>query len=135
MANKVRRIDANALKDRIRQEPTDGMYTAEILEAIDEVPTVDSAPVVHGRWVYDGSGTHKCGVCGDYYTGEANDLFFCPRCGATMVEIEHPDKYGCKHDFVDGKWQRVTGIIREAYVERREVPQRGAKMDGGGEGD
>ena len=42
----MRLIDANALKDRIRQEPTDGMYTAEILEAIDEVPTVDAVEVV-----------------------------------------------------------------------------------------
>lgn len=47
MAKEMRLIDADALKERIRQEPTDGMYTAEILEAIDEVPTVDAVEVVY----------------------------------------------------------------------------------------
>ena len=34
-------IDRARLKRRIREEPTDGMYTEEILEAIDEQPAVD----------------------------------------------------------------------------------------------
>ena len=37
----ARLIDADALKELIRQEPTDGMYTEEILSAIDEQPTVE----------------------------------------------------------------------------------------------
>lgn len=96
MANKVRLINANALKDRIRQEPTDGMYTAEILEAIDEVPTVDAAPVVHGRWepcyeTFDEDPSlgipggdvqtgWECSICGRYETDKEP---YC-HCGAKM---------------------------------------------------
>ena len=90
----ARLIDANAPKDRIRQEPTDGMYTAETLEAIDEVPTVDAAPVVHGRWK-----AHKpdcrgytagfiCSNCGETiytdYSMKECIYNFCPNCGAKM---------------------------------------------------
>ena len=49
MAKEMRLIAVDALKERIRQEPTDGMYTAEILEAIDEVPIVDAVEVVRCR--------------------------------------------------------------------------------------
>ena len=59
----MRLIDADALVNRIRQEPTDGMYTEEILEAIGEQPTIEAAPVVQGRWeaVHDGWG--RCPNC------------------------------------------------------------------------
>ena len=93
----MRLIDANALKDRIRQEPTDGMYTAEILEAIDEVPTVDAAPVTHGRWIdktvwWGGLGhiRAQCSVCGTVYDGKPGSRGdgkggkFCEECGAKM---------------------------------------------------
>lgn len=47
------------------------------------------APVVHGRWVSLGPHNgHKCGACEDYHTDDADNLFWCPRCGATMTEIE-----------------------------------------------
>ena len=46
MANEKRLIDANALKERINEEPTDGMYTHEIIAAIDEQLTVDAVEVV-----------------------------------------------------------------------------------------
>ena len=95
-------------------------------EAIKNAPAVEAAPVVHGRWVLtdetqncNGGHTHKCGVCEDYYTTAANALFYCPRCGAVMDEIERPAQYGNQMEFVDGEWKRVYGLIRESYVERR----------------
>ena len=42
MENEQRLIYANALKERIRQGPMVWMFTDEILEEIDEVPTVDA---------------------------------------------------------------------------------------------
>lgn len=93
----ARLIDADALKDRIRQEPTDGMYTAEILEAIDEVPAVDAAPVVHGWWkcyihsalvrwkdgepVWADRNVYRCSRC-DFGTIAKHN--YCSRCGAKM---------------------------------------------------
>lgn len=59
----VRLIDADALVALIQQEPTDGMYTEEIVAVIAEQPTIEAAPVVHGRWeaVHDGWG--RCPNC------------------------------------------------------------------------
>ena len=130
----MRLIDADKLEKKaqwLRGKSIE--YKAVTVCDIRKAPTIDAALVVHGRWVLasetlnsNGGHTHKCGICEDYYTTEASDLFYCPRCGAVMDEIEHPDKYGWLHDFVDGEWKRVWGIVKDAYVEQRDVPQRGA---------
>lgn len=87
-----------------------------------------------GRWVLtdktmgcNGTYTHKCGVCEDYFTTDAGSLFYCPRCGEKMVEIERPAKYGNKIDLVDGEWKCVYGLIREGYIEK--MPQAPRKED------
>ena len=59
---------------------------------IERQPTVEAKPVVRGKWIdtcpeyHIGtvSNAHKCSNCGDYYTTEPEDLFFCPRCGCDM---------------------------------------------------
>lgn len=88
MANEKRLIDVNVLIDRIKQEPTDGMYTHEILNVIAEQLTVDAVEVVHGEWVVCGDGEYvpfMCSACGKttswYHAQTAN---FCPNCGAKM---------------------------------------------------
>lgn len=88
----MRLIDADALVNRIRQEPTDGMYTEEILEAIGEQPTIEAAPVVHGYWVDH----YICSNCGKWSTaGLDADVWtsyeppFCPNCGAKMDGDSH----------------------------------------------
>lgn len=60
-------------------------------------PTVEAKPVVHGEWIdtcpeyHIGtrSNAYKCSNCGDYYTTEPEELFFCPRCGADMRGEKH----------------------------------------------
>ena len=131
----VRLIDADALKEKSRRCFVDGFHGSGIYGEMDIVlttdisnaPTVDAVQVVPGRWVLDkawadrhGGDLHVCGVCNDYYTREADTLFYCPRCGAKMVEIEISQQNGWKDVFVDGEWKRVDGVVREAHVERRE---------------
>ena len=49
-------------------------------EVLEDTPTVDAKPVVHGRWNYDGS----CGICGVHVL--SNYMNYCPNCGADMRE-------------------------------------------------
>ena len=60
-----------------------------IRDYIDSAPSVDAAPVVHGRWIdipdkreWD---QKMCSICGDYRCCQSN---YCPNCGAKM-ESEH----------------------------------------------
>ena len=69
-----------------------------IMGLIDEQPTVDAAPVVHGRWIdYDEAYSYaeiQCSVCLKTYHGDDlcsvgdNTLLgfphYCPHCGARM---------------------------------------------------
>ena len=65
---------------------------SEIERLVNETPTVEAKLVVHGEWIDTqpdyhpgcGNNAHVCSICGDYYTTEPEDLFFCPRCGADM---------------------------------------------------
>ncbi len=60
-------------------------YRDTLLRVIDEQPTIEAVPVVHGEWKFDisGAGHYYCSVCGgrgDFY-GKYN---YCPSCGARM---------------------------------------------------
>ena len=75
--------------------------TSEWERVIDEQPTVDAVPVVHGDWVekwrfkpngipYHKVGDMECSVChsdmlGRYYSR------YCPHCGAKMDGKENAD--------------------------------------------
>ena len=57
---------------------------------LDDAPTVDAVPVVHGRWETDGmmmdDGEYlmtRCTACGKAYEYGYN-MPFCPNCGADM---------------------------------------------------
>lgn len=66
-------------------------------EDIDELPTVDAAPVVHGRWInwgksgtptYENYGT--CSVCHEDAEICTEHRNYCPNCGAKMdLEVSH----------------------------------------------
>ena len=50
---------------------------------VQQMPTVDAVPVVHGRWITDEKGVTYCGRCRiiDDYASVHN---YCPNCGARM---------------------------------------------------
>ena len=51
MANKQRLIDADALRQTMESNLYWGLDSdGAILDTIDEAPTIEAAPVVHGRW-------------------------------------------------------------------------------------
>ena len=82
MEKEQRLIDANALKDRWTIPSPEPINTdaAEVLESIDEQPTVDAVPVVHGRFV-----DAECSVCRWFGNiVETRHYNYCPNCGAKM---------------------------------------------------
>ena len=100
MANEKRLIDANAeikkLKDGYCLNCADYYEilckTCDIKEAMrimDDAPTVDAVPVVHGRWqkrTFVGVGGsipigYRCSRCMLTFDAESN---YCPNCGAKM---------------------------------------------------
>lgn len=60
---------------------------------IDQIPTVDAAPVVHGCWI-DEYPFVRCSVCNAEWLNCKTDnepmlFYYCPNCGANMdLEVE-----------------------------------------------
>ena len=84
MANEMRLIDVNAVNwGRCPADP-------RLAKAwLDEAPTVDAKPVVHGYWEEDeSSGYYRCNRCKDVYIAkewiEHGKWKYCPNCGAKM---------------------------------------------------
>lgn len=92
-----RLIDADALIPALFEKHVhDGeelepmLYYADAVKVIENAPTVDAIPVVHGRWetvtlhstdfVYYVS--TNCSVCGEYPASRC--WKYCPNCGAKM---------------------------------------------------
>ena len=78
-------------------EHLDDVHIAGAMNAIDEMPDADVAPVRHGRWETlsdsDLSRTVMCSVCNNtfYYSKRREQLKidmmpYCPHCGARMDE-------------------------------------------------
>lgn len=78
----MRLIDADELKKKsFRYETNCGQKFLKtvLVKDIDNAPTVDAFPVVHGYWI--GKGYDECSVCGRLELGRTN---YCPYCGAKM---------------------------------------------------
>lgn len=110
MANEVRLIDANALLEEMDKfanpmpnksgyEFLHGIATA--ITEIEDAPTVDAAPVVHGYWIDSKTVDHMgrvtgygidCSACDSVFKNERRDVVqhwkerfkVCPFCGAIM---------------------------------------------------
>lgn len=90
----ARLIDADALKKAIMAEPWKNEPNAVRLTVdyiniiIDEQPTVDAVPVVHGDWVdgrpYVNSRWKVCSVCHQTAPEPHGGYNYCPNCGAKM---------------------------------------------------
>lgn len=91
-----RLIDADALRESwFDWNPYEIIEANTVLESIDQTPTVDAVPVVHGRWKrseddYCGVNIIKCSICRKEWCFECGDDVFdlnyhyCPNCGAKM---------------------------------------------------
>lgn len=92
-----RLIDTDVLADAIQRERDllieREQYGAEHIlvhhfeRILEDVPTVDAAPVVHGRWetvpLLGGNFVStNCSVCGSFPASRY--WKYCPKCGATM---------------------------------------------------
>lgn len=74
-----RYIDADLIEKKLTEN---GFYE------LDKIPTADVVPVVHGKWVDNGTGGHECSVCHicapSFRNGRENLSSYCPLCGARM---------------------------------------------------
>lgn len=63
----------------------------KVVDAIMDLPTVETEPVKHGHWimVHDSLVACKCSVCGSeyfWYEDDINGYPYCAKCGARMDE-------------------------------------------------
>ena len=73
-----RLIDADELRKRL----VEGVWNDAVKE-VDDMPTVDAVPVVHGRWIKRHN-EKKCSRCEFTYYSNNDYWFYCPKCGAKM---------------------------------------------------
>ena len=80
-------------------EHLDDVHIAAAMNAIDEMPAADVAPVRHGRWIEQEQceeSLYSCSVCGTEWisfvgTPKEHGMDFCPNCGAKMDEKERDE--------------------------------------------
>ena len=88
----MRLIDADSFKDNldIKARWDDDYEMDKFVRYMDEEPTVDAVPVVHGRWEprKDVPGFVRCSVCHDCIIyddwADGKKWNYCPQCGAKM---------------------------------------------------
>lgn len=96
----MRLIDGDALIEKFNEkvgmeERIIDARTAErfatfcaLADAVEEMPTVDAAPVVHGRWIeqekYTFGVMYDCSICGNRILDNGHSWNYCPNCGARM---------------------------------------------------
>lgn len=62
-----------------------GFSYERVIEILDDIPTADVAPVVHGRWVDAGRGIKACSNCNHGIKEHMACVnHYCPNCGARM---------------------------------------------------
>lgn len=87
----LKKIRAYADSKVTNEEVETANNILKTVRVIEKMPTVDAAPVVHGRWIerpFLLGTTHVCSECNDYY-GMPHEIFkYCPNCGAKMDEEE-----------------------------------------------
>ena len=98
--NEIRPIDANVAIEKLHEYVTEmeadiyydsnmGVPEDDIEWAINEIPTLEYAPVVHAHWIVgkDNDGYEYAAVCShcDENCGASSDKY-CSNCGAIMDE-------------------------------------------------
>ena len=98
----MRPIDADALHadfindllcikfgSALQGTPRSDIDILNVLERIEEAPTIEAEPVRHGEWKHVAGMNSKCSECGRYFPvkefdSRPFDINFCPNCGAKM---------------------------------------------------
>ena len=84
----MRPIDAEALREKWLCLQGHDFSPSSFVYSIDNAPTVDVVPVVHGYDTSGGMSLFRCSVCGwfcwDTYCGDTDTYNYCPNCGAKM---------------------------------------------------
>lgn len=92
----MRLIDAKALMSALMQNRYHHANTEReksllqrCEDIVNEQPTIEAVPVVHGEWVENDNGCRVCSVCDSeayWDTDYGQQLFgWCPYCGARMT--------------------------------------------------
>lgn len=85
----MRLIDADALMEqRVYTVKVGGKFPYEkayknMLHDIENAPTIEAAPIIHGHWIKNELGGYDCSICNATYYCKDNH---CGSCGAKMDE-------------------------------------------------
>jgi hypothetical protein len=88
----TRLIDANALKEYIDcghlRNPCEVCFSElDVVNLIDEQPTIYAEPVRHGKWIFEsirGHAVMTCSECCKVQDGQTLCFTYCPNCGCRM---------------------------------------------------
>lgn len=88
----MRLIDAEKAVENIRKQQTKSIARECAINAVNNTPVEDVAPVVHAHWLYVELGTptrwsYRCSNC-DCLRLSGFPSEYCPYCGAKMDEGE-----------------------------------------------
>ena len=84
-------IDRQALLDAMKNRRWVTGRPSDPVCLVEDAPTIDAVPVVHGKWIHLYKNNYRCSVCGAWFIFEdENNPYeegrFCPYCGARMGE-------------------------------------------------
>lgn len=83
-------ISRSVLRKRIVKDYRKEFFGSVLWNILDDMPTIDAAPVVHGRWIErksihaDSGVVAKCSICKKDIQYLGQRLKYCPNCGAKM---------------------------------------------------
>lgn len=82
-------IDRKHALDLIESAATWGWSKNKMYDEMQDIPSADVAPVVHGNWIYRGEEKgYQCSVCQSFcllnYESDWCASECCPHCGAKM---------------------------------------------------
>lgn len=85
----MRLIDADKLKISY-----DGHFIGVAKNDLDNAPTIDAEPIIHGHWILDKYDNACCSNCHREYSGKESyyKVSFCAYCGAKMDEESEADR-------------------------------------------
>ena len=72
-------------------------------ELIKCAPTIDAAPVVHGKWIFSGDdffpleSTMECSMCHEHENITLVNKKYCPNCGAKM-DLDDSEDWEANND-------------------------------------